>query len=90
MPRRPTRDWDEDDWDEDEWDEDAPEEHEEMVACPYCMEMISEHAERCPHCENWISEEDEEAMPEGKPAWVVMTAVICLVLILFFWVFKNF
>jgi hypothetical protein len=89
MPRRPTRDWDEDDWDEDDFEGDGPEdEQEELVACPYCMEMIHEHAERCPHCENWISEEDEAATPEGKPAWIVMTALICLLLVLL-WIFGH-
>jgi hypothetical protein len=78
MPRRTTEDW----------DEDGPEEEEETMPCPYCKRPIHEDAQRCPYCENWISEEDVEASPEGKPTWIVLTALVCLLLVIL-WIFGH-
>jgi uncharacterized protein (DUF983 family) len=63
-----------DDWDDDsDWESD---EEEPTAPCPYCGREMLEDSPRCPHCERYISAEDHTAA--GRPAWVVVTAVICL------------
>lgn len=59
----------------DDWDENG-----ETIPCPHCGQAIHEDAQRCPYCENWISEED--STPERKPVWIIVTAVICLLLVM--------
>ena len=51
--------------------------------CPYCGESISELAEVCPHCHSYISLEDA---PSHKPVWLIVGVVVCLGIILLFWV----
>jgi hypothetical protein len=60
--------------------DDWPDENGETIPCPHCRHPIHEDSQRCPHCENWISEEDSP--PERKPVWIVVTAVICLLIVL--------
>lgn len=69
----------------DEWDDDDPEFDDDSaepptVACPYCRREILEDTPRCPSCERFISAEDQAA--PGKPPWIVATALICLVIAL--------
>jgi hypothetical protein len=78
------RDPDEDDWDEDEVDLGDDSGDEPTVPCPYCRREILEDSPRCPYCERFISEEDQP--PPGKPLWVILTALICLAMALW-WVF---
>lgn len=98
MPRRVTTDdWDDDrDHDDDEgfdppdedWEPDEDEFHDTQDdgtdPCPYCGKPIYHGAERCPHCEKYISEED--APPAAKPGWIGFTAVVCLIVVLVYWV----
>lgn len=84
-----TRDDDEED---DEWDEEADDDGDEpdeepTVPCPYCRREMLEDSPRCPHCERYISAEDHAA--PGKPLWVILTALICLAIALW-WVFVAF
>ena len=51
-----------------------------LVACPYCRKLIHEDAPRCHHCGNFHSAEDA---PSRKPLWLVVTALVCLALILY-------
>ena len=81
------RDEDDDDWD-DEADDDGDDTDEEpTVPCPYCRRDILEDSPRCPHCERYISEEDHAA--PRKPLWVILTAIVCLAIALW-WVFVAF
>lgn len=73
-----------DDWDEDESDLGDDSGDEPTVPCPYCRREILEDSPRCPYCERFISEEDHA--PPGKPLWVIVTALICLAMALW-WVF---
>src|SRR5262249_55807221 len=47
--------------------------------CPYCGKDKWEESERCPHCGNYISREDE---PSQTPRWIIVTAVVCLLIVL--------
>lgn len=69
---------DEDAWDDDRDDRDDGDDSdaEPTVPCPFCREEILEDTPRCPACGNFISTEDQRG-PE-KPAWVIVTALICL------------
>ena len=58
---------------------------DDTVPCPYCGKAVYEDAERCPSCENYLSEEDA---PRPKPAWVVVTVFVCL-LIVFLWILNG-
>lgn len=80
------RDQDEDDWadDEAEYGEDSD---ETTVPCPYCRREIIEDSPRCPYCERYISDEDH-AGPR-KPLWVILTALVCLGIAIW-WVFAAF
>ena len=77
-----------DDDEPDDWD-DAPEDDESAweaddeeptVFCPYCRREMLEDSPCCPHCERYISAEDHAATT--RPAWVVITAVVCLAMAL--------
>lgn len=73
---------DESSWDED-WDDDLDGEDDEKstVPCPYCRQPVYEDAEYCSNCEEYISLED--APPETKPLWIVVTTLVLLGAILF-------
>jgi len=63
----------------DDTGEDAP----ELIPCPYCHEMIYEEAERCPECGKYITQEDA---PARMPRWFLITAIICLIVLILYWV----
>lgn len=65
-----------DGWDEDDTDLGADCDEESTVPCPYCRRDILEDAPRCPYCERYISAEDQAG--SRRPAWVVVTALVCL------------
>jgi hypothetical protein len=68
--------YDSDDEPEDDYDD---EDDEPTVPCPWCRREILEDSPRCPYCEKYISAED--APPTPKPWWIIITAVVCLYLI---------
>jgi|688.fasta_scaffold48932_6 hypothetical protein len=83
------RAWDDDDddaWDDDDEAPDDDSDAEPTVPCPYCREEILEEAPRCPACGNFISAEDHAG--PGKPAWVIVTALICLGMAIW-WAFAS-
>jgi predicted nucleic acid-binding Zn ribbon protein len=47
--------------------------------CPYCGAAIYDDAVRCPRCENYLSREDA---PSRHPWWIVVTAIVCVLLVL--------
>jgi hypothetical protein len=50
--------------------------------CPYCGADVYEFAEKCPSCGQYLSKED--APPRsGHPRWVVITAIVLLVPMLY-------
>jgi len=65
-----------DDEADDASDESATEE------CPHCGEEISEYAQKCPACDRYLSKEDAPARTE-HPRWVVITAIVILVPMLY-------
>jgi len=69
--------WEGDDY-EDEFDDEDDE--EATVACPYCRREIHEDSQRCPYCEQYISQEDAPAA--GKPWWIIVGVIVCLLLLL--------
>jgi uncharacterized protein (DUF983 family) len=50
--------------------------------CPHCGEEISEYAEKCPACDRYLSREDAPPRTE-HPRWVVVTAIVLLVPMLY-------
>lgn len=82
----PYRDDDNDELDDAEYsDEEDGDEEDDTVECPYCRASIYGDAVRCPRCENYLSREDA---PSRTPLWIVLTALICLVVVLA-WVFGK-
>ena len=77
--------------DDEDWDDDAEDgvdaDDEPTVPCPYCRREILEDSPRCPFCERFISAEDH-ARPQ-QPAWVIVTAVVCLAAAVW-WAFTGF
>jgi len=78
MPYRDDDTDDTDDWDDDDVDVDDDSDDEPTVPCPFCKREILEDTPRCPHCERYLSEADFAR--GGKPLWVVITAVVCLLI----------
>jgi hypothetical protein len=76
-----------DDWDDEAEDSDADSDDEPTMPCPYCRREMLEDSPRCPHCERYISAEDSP--PSGRPVWVVVTALVCLAIAVW-WVFATF
>lgn len=74
-----------DDWDDDGTDsgDDHDSDDEPTVPCPSCRREILEDSPRCPYCERYLSAEDHAA--PRKPAWVIVTALVCLAVALW-WV----
>ena len=79
-----------DDWDEEDDDIDRDdmsgvdgEDEEPTVPCPYCRKEIFEDTPRCPYCERYVSSEDRQGRAsERQPAWVIVTALVCLAMAL--------
>lgn len=95
MPHRPSQydDSEDDEWTDSAWDEDPLEDLEgddedddekSTVPCPYCRQPVYEDADYCANCDEFISLED--APPERKPLWIVVTAVFCLVSVVLWYV----
>jgi hypothetical protein len=51
-----------------------------LLPCPHCLGVLCEDSVRCPHCGNYLSEEDS---PSRKPWWVILGALICLAVALY-------
>ena len=65
--------------DADDPDDDAS----ETVDCPWCRAPVYEGAERCPNCGRYLSGEDA---PRRYPWWLIAGVVLCLLVILLFWI----
>lgn len=73
------QDDDEDEWDAGETDDGDDSEDsgdEPTVPCPYCRREILEDVPQCPSCKRYISAEDHPS--QRRPVWIIVTAVICL------------
>jgi hypothetical protein len=70
--------------DDDQWDDDSSDDGDDQEdsddeptgPCPYCRREIVEDSPRCPYCERYISDEDHPR--RSQPIWVIVTALICL------------
>jgi hypothetical protein len=87
---------DDDDWDDDsnafdnadnEWDGDDDSGDEPTVPCPFCGRELLEDSPWCPTCDRYITE--EELRRADRPVWVIVTAVACLAIALW-WAFVSF
>ncbi len=68
---------DESDMDADEGDDSGIETEE----CPHCGADVHEFAERCPACGRYVSR--EEAPRGTHPRWVIATATVLLLIMLY-------
>ena len=89
-------DEDDDDWDDEsdafadadnEWDGDDDSGDEPTVPCPFCRRELLEDSPWCPSCDRYITEEDFRRA--DRPVWVIVTAVACLAIALW-WAFVSF
>ena len=81
-----------DDLDDEAWDDEDSEigddsDDEPTVPCPACRREILEDSPRCPWCGRYLSAEDHAAVA-GKPAWVILTAVICLAMVIWWMIWR--
>jgi predicted nucleic acid-binding Zn ribbon protein len=76
-----------DDYEVDSWDDDQLD--EPLIDCPHCGAEIHEESQRCPRCENYISDADLRAR-RRKPPWIIITAVVCILAILQFYLLGLF
>jgi uncharacterized protein (DUF983 family) len=73
--------WDSDedfDGEDEEWPENDADDGQ--MECPYCGEAMYDDSPRCPSCGQYLSQED--VPPAKKPAWIVITAVVVLIIML--------
>jgi hypothetical protein len=77
-----------DDQDEDWYDTDdeangADPDEDRTAPCPTCGDPIYAISDRCPACGHWLTEAERNALwaETSKPAWVTITAVIVLALL---------
>lgn len=71
-------DWEPDDDTDENWSDD--ESDILQTECPYCGESMYEDSPRCPACGRYLSQEDSPR--ERKPAWILITAVVLLIVML--------
>ncbi len=79
----------EDNWDDPD-DDYSSEDETPTMPCPYCQQDIAEDTPRCPHCERYLTTEEmdaDQAIPDGKPWWLVAGVIVCLVLV-YFWIVR--
>ena len=80
-------DWDDlDDPSDPPWADDEDGDSSDTLPCPVCGEPVFEDSPRCPSCGQYIT-------PGGtgvaaRPAWILITALVCLALALW-WVFGG-
>ncbi len=67
-------------YDDDEYDEVEP-----TVECPSCGCEMLEISFHCPRCGEYSSKENPQQI--DQPRWVMMTAILCLGVILYLWLF---
>lgn len=60
---------------------------EPTVPCPFCRRELLEDSPWCPSCDRYITA--EEFRRAERPLWVVVTAVVCLAIALW-WAFASF
>ena len=81
-------DWYETDYEGDrDEDEDEDSESEPTRKCPYCRHEMLEMIVQCPSCGQYLSKED--VSHAHQPRWVVLSAVLCLGVLLF-WLLVGF
>ena len=54
--------------------------------CPHCGKTLYDEASICPQCGNFITYQSAENAPRRTPWWMIIAALICLLIILWFWV----
>lgn len=74
---------DDDDWNESNFDCENEDDFdsEPTRECPYCHFEMLEICVQCPSCGQYTSEEDSHQ--SSRPRWVVFSAVLCLAVLLF-------
>lgn len=73
-----TRDYEPDDI-EDEHEDWSEDDDDLTIPCPHCREPVFDAAEQCPGCGHYLSREDA---PWRKPWWLVVGVVVCLIVVL--------
>ena len=76
---------DPEDPDRSDMDDESEDEDDGNIAtdeCPHCGAEVYEFAEKCPTCDRYLSKEDAP-LRSGHPKWIVVTALILLVPMLY-------
>jgi hypothetical protein len=66
----------------DEFDSGDDSADEPTIPCPWCREDVYEDAVQCPSCGKYLSAED--APPVRRPLWIIVTALVCLFVVVRF------
>jgi predicted nucleic acid-binding Zn ribbon protein len=72
-------DLDDSDMDQNDDDEDFA----DTGPCPSCGKPVYEDADVCPNCGHYITQDE---FASRKPLWIILTAGICVAVILIVWV----
>jgi predicted nucleic acid-binding Zn ribbon protein len=69
--------------DDSDTDQNVSDDFADTAPCPSCSAPVYEDAEICPKCGQYISHEDSALR---KPLWIIVTAGLCIAVILVVWV----
>ncbi len=58
------------------WEAGEEDDEEPTVPCPFCGREMLEDSPHCPYCEQYVS--DADRLRAGRPTWILITAIICL------------
>ena len=67
-------------------DADTPADDRDTIRCPRCRKFIFDDAEQCPYCKTWVTTEQKAGQ---KPIWFIVTAIICLVMLIL-WALRGY
>ncbi len=69
--------YDDEENDADDWDDsdDVADDDDTTIPCPACGEPMFEDSPRCPACGDYVTAGGAAGL---KPAWIVLTSLVCL------------
>lgn len=75
-----------DDASDDAWGDDDEASSDDTLPCPACGAAVFEDSPRCPACGEYVTPGGSGVA--ARPAWVVLTALVCLAIALW-WIFGG-
>lgn len=65
-------------WDSDDAEDDGLGDDVDVIPCPECGRPVADASPHCPACGHWFMDDEEQGTGRRQPAWVFVTALVCL------------